>query len=254
MVRDAGNPGKNVILHLQISKNMASKQEKKIDKTEERIVAVEEAFSKTEQFIEKYQKIILLVVGVIVIIVLGFFGFKRFYLGPKEKEAQTQMFMAEKYFEQDSLNKALNGDGQYLGFLAIIDEYGMTKSANLSNYYAGICYLKLGQFDQAIDHLKKFSSSDEFVGPMAKGAIGDAYMELKQVDKAADYYEDAADMRKNDFSTPLFLMKAAMAYEELGKFDKALGMYKRIKADYPRSNEGREIDRYITYTEGLIKK
>jgi len=254
MVRDAGNPGKNVILHLQISKNMASKQEKKIDKTEERIVAVEEAFSKTEQFIEKYQKIILLVVGVIVIIVLGFFGFKRFYLGPKEKEAQTQMFMAEKYFEQDSLKKALNGDGQYLGFLAIIDEYGMTKSANLSNYYAGICYLKLGQFDQAIDHLKKFSSSDEFVGPMAKGAIGDAYMELKQVDKAADYYEDAADMRKNDFSTPLFLMKAAMAYEELGKFDKALGMYKRIKADYPRSNEGREIDRYITYTEGLIKK
>jgi len=254
MVRDAGNPGKNVILHLQISKNMASKQEKKIDKTEERIVAVEEAFSKTEQFIEKYQKIILLVVGVIVIIVLGFFGFKRFYLGPKEKEAQTQMFMAEKYFEQDSLNKALNGDGQYLGFLAIIDEYGMTKSANLSNYYAGICYLKLGQFDQAIDHLKKFSSSDEFVGPMAKGAIGDAFMELKQVDKAADYYEDAADMRKNDFSTPLFLMKAAMAYEELGKFDKALGMYKRIKADYPRSNEGREIDRYITYTEGLIKK
>jgi tetratricopeptide (TPR) repeat protein len=233
---------------------MASKQEKKIDKTEERIVAVEEAFSKTEQFIEKYQKIILLVVGVIVIIVLGFFGFKRFYLGPKEKEAQTQMFMAEKYFEQDSLNKALNGDGQYLGFLAIIDEYGMTKSANLSNYYAGICYLKLGQFDQAIDYLKKFSSNDEFVGPMAKGAIGDAYMELKQVDKAADYYVDAADMKRNEFSTPLFLMKAAMAYEELGKFDKALEMYKRIKADYPRSNEGREIDRYINYTEGLIKK
>jgi tetratricopeptide (TPR) repeat protein len=233
---------------------MASKQEKKIDKTEERIVAVEEAFSKTEQFIEKYQKIILIAIGVIVIIILGFFGFKRFYLGPKEKEAQSQMFMAEKYFEQDSLKKALNGDGQYLGFLAIIDEYGMTKSANLSQYYAGICFLKLGQFDQAIEHLKAFSSDDEFVGPMAKGAIGDAYMELKQVDKAAGFYVDAAELRVNEFTTPLFLMKAAMAFEELGKFDKALEMYKRIKADFPRSNEGRDVDKFISYTEGLIKK
>ena len=134
--------GKNVILHLQNSDNMANKQEKKIDKTEERIVAVEEAFSRTEQFIEKYQQIILIVVGVIIVIVLGFFGFKRFYLAPREKDAQSQMFMAEKYFEQDSLKKALNGDGQYLGFLAIIDEFGMTKSANLAHYYAGMCYFE----------------------------------------------------------------------------------------------------------------
>lgn len=233
---------------------MASKQEKNIDKTEERIVAVEEAFSKTEQFIEKYQQIILIVIGVIVVIVLGFFGFKRFYLAPKEKDAQSQMFMAEKYFEQDSLKKALNGDGQYLGFLAIIDEYGITKSANLAHYYAGICYLKLGQFEQALEQLDKFSSGDKLVGPMAKGAMGDANMELKQVQKAADLYMDAAEMQKNDFTTPLFLMKAAMAYDELGKLDKSLEIYKKIKADYSRSAEGREIDKYISYTEGLLKK
>ena len=246
--------GKNVILHLQILANMASKQEKKIDKTEERIVAVEEAFSKTEQFIEKYQQIILIVIGVIIVVVLGFFGFKRFYLAPKEKDAQSQMFMAEKYFEQDSLKKALNGDGQYIGFLAIIDEYGMTKSSNLAHYYAGICYLKLGQFDLALEQLNKFSSKDQLVGPMAKGAMGDANMELKQVQKAADLYMDAAEMKKNDFTSPLFLMKSAMAYEELGNFDKALSIYKRIKEDFPRSYEGREIDKYISYTEGLIKK
>jgi tetratricopeptide (TPR) repeat protein len=233
---------------------MASKQEKNIDKTEERIVAVEEAFSKTEQFIEKYQQIILIVIGVIVVIVLGFFGFKRFYLAPKEKDAQSQMFMAEKYFEQDSLKKALNGDGQYLGFLAIIDEYGITKSANLAHYYAGICYLKLGQFEQALEQLDKFSTDDKLVGPMAKGAMGDANMELKQVQKAADLYMDAAEMQKNDFTTPLFLMKAAMAYDELGKLDKSLEIYKKIKADYSRSAEGREIDKYISYTEGLLKK
>jgi len=250
----AFNSGKNVILHLQIPDNMASKQDKKIDKTEERIVAVEEAFGKTEQFIEKYQQIILIVVGVIIVIVLGFFGFKRFYLGPKEKEAQSQMFMAEKYFEQDSLKRALNGDGQYLGFLAIIDEYGLTKSANLAHYYAGICYLKLGQFDLALEQLNKFSSSDQMVGPMAKGAMGDANMELKQVEKAAGLYLEAAEMKKNEFTSPLFLMKSAMANEELGKYDKAVALYKRIKEEFPRSKEGREIDKYISYAEGMIKK
>ncbi len=254
MVYYAFNSGKNVILHLQIPDNMASKQDKKIDKTEERIVAVEEAFGKTEQFIEKYQQIILIVVGVIIVIVLGFFGFKRFYLGPKEKEAQSQMFMAEKYFEQDSLKRALNGDGQYLGFLAIIDEYGLTKSANLAHYYAGVCYLKLGQYDLALEQLNKFSSSDQLVGPMAKGAMGDANMELKQVEKAAGLYLDAAEMKKNEFTSPLFLMKSAMANEELGKYDKAVALYKRIKEEFPRSKEGREIDKYISYAEGMIKK
>jgi tetratricopeptide (TPR) repeat protein len=233
---------------------MASKIEKKGDKTEERIVAVEEAFSKTEQFIEKNQKIILIVVGILIVVVLGFFGFRRFYLAPKEKEAQSQMFMAEKYFEQDSLKKALNGDGQYLGFLAIIDEYGITKSATLAHYYAGLCYLKMGQYDQAVTYLSKFSSKDQVVGPMAKGALADAYMELKQVEKAASLYYEAADMRKNEFTAPLLLLKAAWAYEELGTLDKALNCYKRIKEEYPRSAEARDIDKYISYTEGLLKK
>jgi tetratricopeptide (TPR) repeat protein len=233
---------------------MASKQDKKIDKTEERIVAVEEAFGKTEQFIENNQKVIMIVIAAIIIIVLGFFGFRKFYLAPKEKDAQSQMFMAEKYFEQDSLNKALNGDGQYLGFLAIIDEYGITKSANLAHYYAGICYLKLGQFEAALEQLEDFDGTDQVVGPMAAGAMGDAYMELKQTQKAVDQYLAAADLKKNDFTSPLFLMKAAWAYEELGNLDKALSMYKRIKEEFPRSQEGREIDKYISYTEGLLKK
>lgn len=233
---------------------MAIKQDKKSDKTEDRIVAVEEAFSKTEQFIEKNQKIILIVVAAVVVIVLVFFGFRRFYLEPLEKKAQSQMFMAEKYFEQDSLKKALNGDGQYLGFLAIIDEYGMTKSANLAHYYAGICYLKMGQYDQALDQLDSFSCDDELVGPMAKGAMGDASMELKQVDKAADLYVKAAEMKKNEFTSPMFLLKAGMAYEELGRFDKALEVYKIIKKEYPRSMEGREIDKNIAYAEGKAGK
>lgn len=227
---------------------------KKIDKTEERIVAVEEAFSKTEQFIEKNQKIILIVVGAIILVVLGYFGFKRLYLAPREKEAQSQMFMAEKYFEMDSLTKALKGDGNYLGFLDIIDQYKFTKSANLSHYYAGICYLKKGEFQNAIDHLSDFSSDDELIGPMAIGALGDAYMELNNTDKAIDCYLKAADKRKNDLTSPMFLMKAGMAYELAGKNDLALKTYMRVKTEFARTNEGREIDKYIARLNGLLKK
>ena len=227
---------------------------KKIDKTEERIVAVEEAFSRTEQFIEKNQKIILIVVGAIILVVLGYFGFKRLYIAPREKEAQSQMFMAEKYFEMDSLTKALKGDGNYLGFLDIIDQYKFTKSANLSHYYAGICYLKKGEFQNAIDQLSDFSADDELVAPMAIGAMGDAYMELNNTDKAIDYYLKAANKRKNDLTSPMFLMKAGMAYESAGKNDLALKTYMRVKTEFARTNEGREIDKYIARLNGLLKK
>ncbi|MEI7489809.1 MAG: tetratricopeptide repeat protein [Bacteroidota bacterium] len=231
---------------------MAQKLDKQADKTEERIVAVEEAFGKTEQFIEKNQTVILIVIGVIIVLTLGFFGFKKFYIAPREKDAQGQMFMAQKYFEQDSLKKALNGDGQYLGFLAIIDEFGMTKSANLSHYYAGMCYLKLGQFENAITQLKKFSAGDKIISPLAKGALGDAYVELNDIKKGISYYIEAADLGKNEFITPYFLMKAGMGYIELSDFENALKVYKRVKEEYPRTNEGRDAEKYIAFAEGKI--
>ena len=224
------------------------------DKTEDRIHAVEEAFGKTEQFIEKNQKVILIVVGVLIVLVLGFFGFRKYYLQPRETEAQGQMFMAEKYFEMDSLNKALSGDGNYLGFLDIIDQYGMTKSANLSKYYAGICYLKLGQYQNAIDYLEKFNGRDLVVAAMATGGIGDAYLELNQPEKALEYYLDAAVDYKNEFTSPLFYMKAAQTCEIRKDYTKALEYYKTIKKEYPRSFEAQEIDKNISYAEGMIGK
>lgn len=218
---------------------------KKTDNTEEKIMAVEEALSKSEVFIEKNQKTIGIVVAVIALIVLAYFGFQRFYLVPREKEAQTQMFMAEKYFEQDSLNLALNGDGSYPGFLEIIDDYGMTKAAELAHYYTGIIYLNQGQFQEAIDHLDKFDISDALVQPMAKGAIGDAYMELGKTGEAAKQYEKAAKATENEYTTPVFLQKAAWAYELDGKKDKALEAYQKIKTKYPRSPEARDVEKYI---------
>ncbi|MFA5781459.1 MAG: tetratricopeptide repeat protein [Bacteroidales bacterium] len=230
---------------------MAKEQDTKVGKN---IHAVEEALSKTEHFIEKNQKIILYIVGALVVLIGGYMAFKKFYLGPKETEAQSQMFWAEKYFEKDSLNLALNGDGNYLGFLDIIDEYGMTKSADLAHYYAGMCYLKKGQFEEAIDHLKDFDSDDQIVSSMAKGALGDAYMELGDNDKALDYYMKAADNNNNLFTTPMFLMKAGWTYEIMGNYAEALKLYERIQKDYYKSYESREIEKYIARAKGMLNQ
>lgn len=217
------------------------------DLTEERFEAVEEALTRSEQIIEKHQKTILTVIGIVVVIVVAYFGFDKYYLQPLEEEAQIEIASAETYFAQDSLNLALNGDGAHLGFLDIISDYGMTKSANLSHYYAGVCYLKLGQYEDAITYLKGFSANDQVVAPMAMGAIGDAYMELGDTDKAVNYYLDAANQKINEFTSPVFLQKAAFAYESKGDFAKALGLHERIKQEFAKTTEGRQAEKYIAY-------
>ena len=227
---------------------------KKQDRTEERIVAVEEALGKTEQFIEQNQKVLIILVAAIVVIILGFFGFKRLYVSPLEEEAREQIFMAERYFEMDSLNLALHGDGNYPGFLDIIDDYGITKSADLAHYYAGIIYLRKGNFEEAIDHLEDFGGGDQIVASMAKGAIGDAYLELEMPEKAVRSYIKAAEMNKNEFTTPAFYQKAGWTYEIAGQYGKAVKVYEKIKYDYPASIEAQEIDKYIARAKRMAEK
>ncbi len=226
---------------------------KKVDKTEDKIVAVEEALSRTEHFIEKNQNTLSIVVGVIILVILGYFGYQKFYVAPLEKEARSQMFMAELYFSQDSLDLALNGDGNYLGFLDIIDEFGSAKPAKLANYYAGICFLKKGEFEDAIDYLEDFTIDDKVIAPMATGAIGDAYLELKNYEKAADYYLKAADKYENSFTTPIFLLKAGKTFELQQEFTKAASTYERILNEYKLSMEARNIEKDIVRAKGLAK-
>lgn len=224
------------------------------DVAEERFEAVEEALTRSEQVIEKHQKTILTVIGIVVIIVVAYFAFDKYYLQPLEEGAQVEMARAESYFAQDSLSLALNGDGLNLGFLDIISDYGMTKSANLSHYYAGICYLKLGEYEEAINYLKGFSANDLVVAPMAMGAIGDAYMELGETDKAINYYLDAANQKVNDFTSPIFLQKAAWAYEAKGDFNKALGLQERISKEFANTTEGRLAEKHIAYLKEKVNK
>ncbi len=214
---------------------------------------VENVLSKTEKYIEENQKSLTIIVLVIALITGAYLGYKKLYLAPTELEAQSEMYVAEKYFEKDSFRLALEGDGSYMGFIDIIDEYGITKCANLANYYAGICYFKLGEYEEAIECLKKFESDDIMVETVAMGAIGDSYVELRELEKAVEFYMKAAERKKNDFTSALFLKKAGIVYEELNNYKKALEVYERIETQFPKSEESRDIEKYITRVKLKIK-
>ncbi len=227
---------------------------KKRNTSETGFESVENALSKTEQYIEDNQKSLTIIIAVIAVIVAVYLGYKRFYLVPTEKEAQSEMFMAEKYFEIDSFRLALEGDGSYFGFLDIIDEYGVTKSANLAYYYAGISYLHLGEYEEAIEYLKKFDGDDIIIGTIALGAIGDAYTELGELEEGLSFYLKAAERKKNNFSTPIYLKKAGLVYEELGDYGKAIDLYKKIQKEYPKSAEANGIEKNIITAEIMLNQ
>jgi len=215
---------------------------------------VESALSKTEQFFEENQKIIIRVAIVTLAIAAIYLGYKRFYMIPRENEARSQMFVAEQYFETDSFNLALYGDGNYSGFLEIIDDYSVTKAANLAQYYAGISFLRLGQYEEALKYLEKFKSDDKMVAPIATGAIGDAHVELGELEKGLDLYLEAAKMSENNFTSPIYLMKAAQVYEQLQDYNKAIELYRQIRKDFPDYSRENNIEKYIARLQVLIKK
>ena len=213
---------------------------------------VEETLSKTEQFLEQNYKPLLIGLAAVVVLV-GLFWLAKLFLTKRNDEAQSQMYQAQKYLELDSINLALNGDGNYLGFLDIAKEYKFTKAGDLARYGAGICNLHLGNYEEAIDFLDKYSKKDKVIGSIAIGATGDAYVELGNLDKGISKYLEAAEFAANSFNTPLFLMKAAELYEMNGKYPDALKLYEKIKDEYPTSTEGSTIDKYIARAKLLSK-
>ncbi|MAW94570.1 MULTISPECIES: tetratricopeptide repeat protein [unclassified Leeuwenhoekiella] len=216
--------------------------------------SLDEGANRTEAWVEQNQKPILIGIAVIVIAVLGYLGYEKFIQQPKELEASNEMYQAQNYFNEaiegttakDSLfTLALNGGEGKFGFLEIIDNYGSTKAGNLAHYYAGMAYLNLNKYQEAIDELEDFESDDMMLAPLAKGAIGDAFMQLDQPEEALSYYEEAAKMRKNDFTTPRFLMKAAQTAISLGDNDKAVGYLEQIEEEYANSPIASEVALYM---------
>lgn len=213
-----------------------------------------------EFFYEKNKKAITYGGGALLAVIALFGFYKLYWLPGQEKEAAAESFFAQTYFEKDSFNIALNGnvnvqtaDGPktMMGFKEIADTYSMTKAGKLSNYYAGICLLRTGNFQEAIDYLEEFDGADEVVAPVAIGAIGDANMELNRVDEAIKFYLKAADKSNNEFTTPMYLKKAAFAYEQKANYTEALATYERLKTEFAKSNEARDIEKYIARVKVL---
>jgi tetratricopeptide (TPR) repeat protein len=194
--------------------------------------------------------------GIIIAIVLVIAGILFFQINRQNqnKEAQAEMFQAVYYWEQDETDLALNGDGENPGLLTIVDRYSGTQAANLAHFYIGSIYLSEGQFQQAIDHLKNFSSSDFFVQAKAYSLIGDAQMELDRVGDAISSYKRAADYKENKYFTPRYLNKLAIAYEQNGDISNAVRTYEQIEEKYFESYEYTAARKHKARLEGLASR
>ena len=235
------------------------KEENQIDESEFETAGVlntlDETASKSEQWIEQNSKPLFFTLIAIVVIVLGYMGYNKYVVEPQEREASNEIAFPRKYFDQaatagsgiDSLlNLGLEGaEGNY-GFLNIADKYSGTDAGNLANYYAGISYLQMKQYDKAIEYLNKFKSDDEMLGPVSLGAIGDAFADINQLEDALNYYEKAASLKDNEFTSPLFLFKAGQAAMELKEYSKAASLFAKISEDYSSSDQGKDIDKFIS--------
>ena len=208
---------------------------------------ITETVSKTEQFFNDHKGLIYGVIIAVLVLGFGILAYNQWVLKPKQAEAMEQMFPAEAAFNAGEYELALNGDGNVLGFKDILDSYG-TKAGKAVNLYAGICELQLGNFNEAISYLKSYKGKDHILSARALACIGDAYVGLEDYNTAINYFEKAAELSGNIYSAA-YLLKAGVAYEELGNNDKALACYNRIKDQYPQSVEGYDIDKYISRIE-----
>lgn len=208
---------------------------------------VEKSVSKVSDFFERNSKLIWGIVIAAIVVGAAILCYQKFYLQPKKAEGQAQMFPAEASFKAGNYDLALNGDGNNLGFAQVIDQYG-AKAGRAVYFYAGVCELNLGKYQEALDYLKKYKGKDEILEARALACQGDAYVGLEKYDQALSCYDKAASTADNIFAAT-YLLKAGVVCEEQGKSDKALEYYKKIREQYPQSMEGYDIDKYISRIE-----
>ncbi len=215
-----------------------------------------EVASKSEQWIEKNSKPLFSGLVGIAVFIISYLAYNKFIAEPNELNASNEIAYPRSFFaiaekaagvKADSLYKlGLKGgiDDKY-GFLYIAKNFGGTKAGNLANYYAGISYLRMKDYKNAISYLSNFDSNDELLGPTALGAIGDAFADINQPEEALEYYEKAANKKDNEFTAPLFLFKAGQTAMKLGKYKEAESFYITIKEKYATTQIGRDVDKYL---------
>ena len=231
-----------------------NKSSKKHNKKHEEVIHSSKHLSRSfiercKFFYEGKEKAINIISIGIVVVLGAVLAYTLLYIPKQQEKAEAAIYKAERYFAMDSLMLALNGDGQYDGVLSVIDNYGNTKTGNRAKYIAGICYLKSGQYDEAIKYLKKFKSKDKLVSVQVLGSLGDAYMEKNDLDNAAKYYKKAVSKNGNELITPVYLLRLGMLYEMQGKWKDAVTYYEPLQQEYTQSYEAMDIDKRIAYAK-----
>jgi len=215
---------------------------------------VGEILSKTDVFVDKYLKQTIIAVVAVILIVVGIFAFRHYYILPKAGEAQTAIAQAQNYFESQQWDLALNGDSiGAIGFLELIDEYSGTSAANLAQAYAGICEYNLKNYESALMHFKKYKGKDQLFSAEIIGAIGDCEANLGNLEAAAKQFEKAAVQINSSFLSPMYWNKAGVIYNRLGDYKKALSAFQTIKTKYPQSQEAMSVDKYIEQAKAALK-
>jgi tetratricopeptide (TPR) repeat protein len=209
-------------------------------------------FGQTGKFVRENQKSLLFIAAAIVAMVIIYFGYQKMYLAPREEKAASQMYVAQDFWTKKDWDKAIKGDAGYPGFEKILSDYSNTKAANLAYFYLGIAYLNKGEYRKAIDNLTNYRGGDSMIAAEALGSTGDAYTELKDYDKASTYFKKAADKAGNKFLSPFYLKKLGLVYEAQNDNKSAADTYKKIKTDYPESNEAQSMDAYIARVEAKL--
>ena len=218
------------------------------EQLEEKNTEMGNVITRSEEFIQKNQKKIIIIASAIVAVALIVFCYFKFYKAPREAKAAEAIFYAENYFDNGDYQTALDGDGQTPGLLAVIDSYGSTKAGKLAKLYAGIASLRLEKYDDAVKFLDAYSGKDLYTKPLALMAQADAMAEKGDLDGAAKLYVKAANTNENELTSPSALVKAGICY--LGTDNaKALELFKQVKTQYPTSTEYPDIDRYIGLAE-----
>ena len=200
----------------------------------------EQQVAKTEAFFEKNKKMVTGCLAAVIIIIAGIILFNNYYLTPRANEASTELAKSQQLFEQQQYDKALGG------FQKVAADYSSTDAGNLANLYIGICQANLGKWQEAVNALESFSGKgDQMISPAAEGALGDAYANLNQLDKAVEHMKKAAKMADNNTLSPIYLIKAGEILESQGKKAEALELYKQVKEKYVTSMQYQTIDKYI---------
>lgn len=227
---------------------------KKAEESLDPEVKIQSAIGNTENFIIRNGRKLIIALVVVFVVVGGFYGYK-FWVEKLGEKAAAMMFRAEQHLAADSLQLALDGDENHAGFLQVIDKYGSTPQGNLARLCAGICYMRLGQFEQALAQLKKYDVPKGIPGAILKarclGLQGDACVELQNYKEAVSFYKKAVEVSENSLTAPFYMKKLGLVYEKQGDNAKALDVYKDIQASYGSSMEARDIQKFIGRLEQL---